>query len=228
MTTIVLTDRDMELLAFLEAHRAAPISLLADRFFATNPFTGARNTNPLKACERRLSTLRAHGYVELERVRVAGRSRATARPASKADAPLGSDASRRSVPRRARVHHLKTLDAVAVLDRTLRARGGRVVSFILEPQLRSDEQRGTKTRRGHDFAPFPDAVCTVAVPRGASGEERYDVAVEYATSKYTSADIREKHDGFARLYKQAFWFADRTRTSWRVRHITGGACTVLS
>lgn len=227
MTTIVLTERDMELLAFLQQHRTVPVALLAARFFATNPFTDVRNTNPLKACERRLSTLRAHGYLDLDRVRASGRVYVTARVSPKADGVLGVDASRRAVPRRARVHHLKTLEAVAALDRGLRARGGRVVSFALEPQLRSDEQRGTKTRRGHDFAPFPDAVCTVAMPGGAGREERYDVAVEYATSKYTSADIREKHASFRARYSAAFWYADRPRTSMRIQGVTGGTCTVL-
>lgn len=226
MTAMSLTERDLDLLRFLEQHRSAPLELLAQRFFATNPFTGAVNAQPLKACERRLSTLRAHGYIELDRLRIGGRTVATARVATKADAALGTDASRRAVPRNARIHHFKTLEAIAALERSLAIRGGRVLSFALEPKLRADEQRGTKTRRGHDFAPFPDAVCTVAFRRG-TGEERYDVAVEYATSKYTSRDIREKHESFARRYRQAFWFADRDGTSKRIRDITGGTCTVL-
>ena len=226
MTTLSPTERDLELLRFLEQNRWVSLEILAERFFATNPFTGAVNAKPLKACERRLSTLRAHGYIELDRLRVGKRTHATARVASKADTALGVDGSRRSVPRRARVHHLMTLEAIGALERSLRMRGGRVVSFALEPKLRADEQRGTKTRRGHDFAPFPDAVCTIAVKNGGA-EERYDVAVEYATSKYTSRDIQEKHDSFARRYRQAFWFADRDRTSQRIRQITGGTCTVL-
>ncbi|MBI1948562.1 MAG: hypothetical protein HYS27_22940 [Deltaproteobacteria bacterium] len=227
MTSFVLTERDMELLSFLEKHRSFPLPLLAERFFAKNPFTRTRNTNPLKACERRMTALRAHGYIELDRVRIAGKPHVMARVATKADNPLGVDASRRSIGTRSRVHHIRTIDAVHELERSVKARGGRVVSFTLEPQLRAREQRGRKTRRGDDFEPFPDAVCTVSLP-DAGGEQRFDIAVEYVTSKYTSADIREKHESFRRLYKHAFWFADRDRTASRVRHITGGTCSILS
>lgn len=223
MTSFVLTPRDMQVLSFLEEHRAIPLPLLAERFFSQNPFTGTTNKSPLKACERRLTALRAHGYIEIDRVRVAGEMRIVARVAAKADEPLGVEASRRTLGARSRTHHLRTIEAVGVLDRSLQARGGRVVSFTLEPQLRAREQSGRKTRRGDDFAPFPDAVCSIAV-----GGERFDVAVEYVTSKYTSADIREKHDSFRRAYRTSFWFADGTGTASRVRRITGGTCSVLS
>lgn len=227
MTSFSLTERDMELLSFLEKHRAFPLPLLAERFFDKNPFTGAPNKNPLKACERRMTALRAHGYIELDRIRIAGKPHVVARVASKADEPLAVDASRRNIGARARVHHVRTIEAIGELERSLKARGGRVVSFTLEPQLRANEQRGRKTRRGDDFEPFPDAICTVAVP-GERGEDRYDVAVEFVTSKYTSADIRDKHESFRRVYGRAFWFADRARTAWRVEHITGAACSILS
>lgn len=223
MTSFILTERDMEVLSFLESHRAYPLALLAERFFATNPFTGTQNKNPLKACERRMTSLRAHGYLEIERIRAAGKTHVVARVASKSDDPLGVDASRRSLPTRARVHHVRTIDAIAELERSLTARGGRIVSFTLEPQLRAREQQGRKTRRGDDFAPFPDAVCSVAV-----GADRFDVAVEYVTSKYTSADIKEKHDSFRRIYRHAYWFADNAGTAHRVGRITGGSCLILS
>lgn len=223
MTSFVLTERDMQVLSFLEEHRAIPVPLLAERFFTTNPFTGATNRSPLKACERRLTALRAHGYIELDSVRIGRESRVVARVASQADEPLGVAASRRTLGARSRAHHMRTLDAVDALDRSLKARGGGVVSFTLEPQLRAREQRGRKTRRGDDFAPFPDAVCCVTID-----DERFDVAVEYVTSKYTSADIREKLESFRHQYRSAFWFADTSVTASRVRRITGGTCSPLS
>lgn len=228
MTALVMTKRDMELLAFVAEHRSVPTALLAERFFKSNPFTGALSKSPLKACERRLSALRAHGHVEIDRIRDGDTTRALVRVAHSADAPLDDRASRRSIRVRERAHHLRTLDALAELERSLKHRGGRVVKVTLEAGVRTEQQRGRKTRRGDFFEAFPDAVCRVALSAGGGGERVIDVAVEYVTSKYTDRDIREKHDSFRRVYGESFWFADRPRTAWRVKHITGGACSILS
>ena len=227
MTTLILTKRDMDLMGLLEQHRTLPVETVAETLFQTNPFTGVANKNPLKACERRLSALRAHGYIELDRVRHNGRVEVLVRAASRADAPLGVAISRRRVPVTNAVHHVRTLEAVDVLKRSVAASGGRVTRFSLEPALRAAEQRGRRTCRGDSFEAFPDAVCTVAVGDGG-GERVYDVAVEYVTSKYTDADIREKWMSFRRVYRDSFWFADRPRTAQRVMRITGGTCSILS
>src|SRR5581483_7344964 len=164
MTSLVLTNRDMEVLAMLEEHCAVPVRTIAERLFRTNPFTGAPNKSPLQACERRLSSLRAHGYLELERVRDRGRVDLVARPARSADAALGTRASRKRIAVIERVHHVRTLDAVDAVDREMKKRGGRIVRFTLEAGLRAAEQRGRRTRRGDTFEAFPDAVCTIALP----------------------------------------------------------------
>jgi hypothetical protein len=227
MTTLVLTQRDIDLIGLLDEHRTLPVPTVAAMLFEKNPFTGVANKNPLKACERRLSTLRAHGYVELDRVRHNGKVEVLVRAASRADTAHGVAVSRRSVPVTNAVHHVRTLEAVDALKRSIAASGGRVTRFSLEPALRAAEQRGRRTRRGESFEAFPDAVCTVAVP-GDGGERVYDVAVEYVTSKYTDADIREKCVSFRRVYRESFWFADRPRTAERVMRVTGGTCSILA
>lgn len=228
MTALVLTERDRELLAFLAVHRACTAELLAERFFSKNPFTGAPNTKPDKALERRLTALRRHGHVSLSRVRCDdGMVRAFVRPAAAADPLLGDRASRRVVPRSGRSHHVRTLEAVRAVEESVRRRGDRFVSFQVEAAYRAARQRGRRTRNGDGFESFPDAVCTIAV-RGPAGSWRVVlVAVEYVTSKYTDADIAVKRASFACTFDDALWFADRPRTAERVQAITGGTCAVL-
>lgn len=230
MTTLVLTARDMDMLAFLALHRECPLELLAKRFFSRNPFTGVENRNPEKQCARRLADLRAHGYLDTSRVREreGGRARVVAHVAAKADSPLDERAARRSVNPKERVHHLRTLDAIREIEERVKARGGRVVDFRVEAAIRAAAQRGRRTRGGDTFEAFPDAVCTVAF-RTEHGRERVvRIAVEYVTSKYASADIREKHASFSSQYDEALWFADKRRTASRVALLTGETCSVLS
>lgn len=226
MTTIVLTARDMDLLAFLALHRECTIEQLAARFFAKNPYSGAVNKSPDKPCARRVAELQRHGYLETARVAEGRKRRVVVRVAAKAEAPLDERAARRSVNPKERVHHMKTLDAVQRIEESVRRRGGVVVEFRVEAAIRAEAQRGRRTRRGDSFDAFPDAVCTVAFPT-PNGERRERVAVEYVTSKYCDADIRAKHESFAGEYDQALWFADRPRTAARVRRVTGGTCSLL-
>lgn len=229
MTTIVLTARDMDLLAFLALHREVPVDLLARRFFAKNPFTGAPNAVPLKPCTRRLRDLSAHGYLHLERVTETPgrRSRPVARIAERADNPLGQRAARRSINPKERIHHLRTLEAVRRVELAAQRRGGRLIEFRVEGALRAAAQRGRKTRRGDSFDAFPDALCTIAYPRNG-GQRVVRIAVEYVTVKYTSAAIDAKHDSFQREYDGAAWFADKRSTAERVKRLTGATCSLLT
>ena len=227
MTTIVLTARDMDLLAFLALHRECTIEQLATRFFARNPYSAAPNRNPEKQCARRVAVLQRHGYLETSRIADGRRRRVVVRVAAKSDAPLDERAARRTVNPKERVHHVKTLDAVQRIEESVRCRGGRVVEFRVEAAIRVEAQRGRRTRRGDSFDAFPDAVCTLAFPT-PHGERRERVAVEYVTSKYCDADIRAKHDSFAAEYDRTLWFADRPRTAARVKRLTGDTCSLLS
>ena len=228
MTTLVLTKRDMELLAFLARHRECDLELIAELFFARDPFSGAPNKKRTKACARRISRLRAHGYVGLARVKDGAKTRSVAHLAPRSGQPLeDGDAPHRTLGPKNRIHHLRTLDALRLLEIDIKARGGRVVSFETESLLRAKTQRGRRTRPGDSFASFPDAVCTVVLPT-VSGERQVNIALEIVTIKYTSADIREKHWSFGQHYAEAVWFADKASTSARVQHITGAPCLTLS
>lgn len=227
MTTLVLTARDMDLLAFLALHRECSLEQLALRFFRRNPFTGAVNKNPAKQCARRMHELQAHRYLDLSHVNDGRKRHLVARVAPRADAPLDERAARRTINAKERVHHLKTLAAVEQLERDVAQRGGRIVEFRVEAAVRAEALRGRRTRRGDAFDAFPDAVCTVAMP-SPRGERLMRLAIEYVTSKYCDADIRAKHESFASAYDDAIWFSDRPRTSERVKRITGKTCSLLS
>lgn len=227
MSTLVLTKRDMDLLAFLALHREYDMALLAETFFYRDPVSDWPNMRPAKACARRIARLRAHGYLDVRRVKDGRRTRSVAYIAPRADQPLDDRASRRTLHRKARVHHLKTLDALRALEKDITQRGGRVVRVETEHTLRANAQRGRRTRRGDSFSSFPDAVCIAVVPT-AAGAREVRIAVEYVTGKYTSADIREKRDSFRTNYDDAVWFADKARTVKRVKSITGAPCSILT
>jgi hypothetical protein len=235
MMTVSITERDYALLDELCAFRAVPVEQLAVRFFSKNPFTGALNTNPHKACERRLAALSAAGFVMNFYADDGLKSRVLVGLGPKAHELLGARA-RRAVPIRKLAHHTRTMDALKIVEESVRARGGRVLSSRIEQQVRSDQQRGRFLVAGDTFDPFPDAVCTAVLPAAEAGEHgeprRVEIAVEYATSKYTDEDIRGKHEGFTSHgdggYDEVLWFADRLSTRERVKRVTGGPCSIMS
>lgn len=225
MKTLLLTPRDIKLLEELCAHRAVPLEHLAARFFARNPFTGEVNAQPEKACERRIASLSAAGFVMKFHGEDGRRARVLVGAGPRARSVLGSKARGR-VPVTKLAHHARTLDALLVVEESVRRRGGRVLDSRIEQQVRSDVQRGRFLVAGDSFSPFPDAVCTAELPGRDGRSRRVRIAVEYATSKYTDADILQKHEGFVE-YDEVVWFADRPRTSERVRRITGASCSIV-
>lgn len=221
---LALTARDIELLAYLAMHGGAPLDHVAAKFFAKNPFSGAVNKNPLAACERRVAALAADGYLMRRRINDGKVPRTLVVPQARALAVVG--ARRKRIPNRKVGHHACALDAVALLERSVAKRGGRVLDVSMEQAVRSQAQSGRMVRRGDSFPCFPDAVCTIEVPDGA-GMRTLRVAVEYATSKYCDKDIVEKHESFQQ-YDRVFWFCDRPRTRERVMNLTGAPCSILS
>ncbi|MCC7071743.1 MAG: hypothetical protein IT383_10495 [Deltaproteobacteria bacterium] len=210
--------------------RGVPIEHIAAHFFAADPFTGRPNKNPTRACERRVRDLAREGYFRLVRehdgqrrrqlVVLGQRSNQVGRAAER---PIGSRARLRRVPARNGAHHVRTLDAVAELEREIVNAGGHVLAVTLDGDIRGAALRGRRTSYGDRYPAFPDAVIKV---KQADGRVR-DVAVEYVTSKYTSADIREKHAAFAK-YGDVIWVADTKRTAERVTALTGATCRTSS
>lgn len=219
---ILLTERDLAVLRYIAAHRAVPLDVLALLYFDVDPITGEPNTNPLRACKRRLQLLATGGFIWPTAFHDGERKREVAMLGPAAAGITDTQPGRNRIAPRRRAHHVRTLDAVALIQRDVRARGERVLRTRLEPDLRLEQQGGRFTRRGDELDPVPDAACTID-----EGDRAAEVAVEYVTSKYTDDDIARKRNAFADAYDRVMWFADRPRTAERVRKITGMPCTIL-
>ena len=219
---IKLTPRDVEVLRFVGENKAAPMDVLAQRFFAGDD--KKPNKDPTHACRRRLAALRAAGYLDDKTVPAQKRGEWTraVRLTRQASEALGL-ARPAALHPRGRDHHMATLRAVEQFRAQLAKTGGVIVDVALEHTLRSREQRGHTTRRGESFSSFPDALVTV---RDAGGAER-SVAVEYVTSKYTSQMILEKAADFAAQGWGTTWVADSISTSRRVEALTEESCSWL-
>lgn len=211
-----LTARDHELLAYCGQYKAAPLSVLAARFFATNPVTGAANKDPQHACRRRLAELAKEGFI---RPGVDRGPRSLAVLSARGARALGI-AAPRSVAANARAHHIATLEAIERLRSDYAQHGVSLENVRLEFQLRAQEQQGKRTRRGETFESFPDA--TFDLVRTSNEGARYveEVAFEYVTNKYSDADIIEKHQSFKR-FDNVVWLSDRQSTARRVGVLTG-------
>lgn len=224
---LALTSRDLALLAFIAANRAVPSDLLAARFFASNPQTGQANSKPVRACERRLQLLASDGYVWLTSFHDGDDHRDVAMLGPASCGITGKRPGRVRIPPRKRAHHVRTLDALAQIERSIQKNGGRVVRTRLENDLLVEQLGGRWTQRGDAFDACPDAACTIEIGEGDQ-RRTFEVAIEYVTSKYASEDIIAKRDSFAGDYDHVFWCADRPRTAARVRKLTGERCTVLT
>jgi hypothetical protein len=188
----------------------------------TDPVTGVPNANPIRACKRRLQSLAAAGFVWPTAFDDGGKQRDVALLGPASAGVTGTSPARNRIPPRKRAHHVRTLDAVALIQRDVGASGGRLRRTRMEAELRLERQRGRFTRRGDELDLVPDAACTI------EGDGRsVEVAIEYVTSKYTDDDIARKRDAFADSYDRVMWFADRPRTAERVRKMTGMPCTIL-
>lgn len=220
--SLVLTARDVDVLRFLAAHKAAPLDVLAEKFFARHPVTGRVNADAGHAAERRIAALARAGYVQSRTARLAtqGVTKTVAVTASGARA-LGARAPR-SIPVKGGDHHAATLRALERARAPLAAEGLRLIDYKLEFALRASVQRGRSTRRGEVFDAFPDAVLIAEDGHG----QRHEIALEYVTSKYTDAMIAEKATGFQR-FERTLWVSDTTTTSARVQRLTGAPCSCL-
>jgi hypothetical protein len=168
--------------------------------------------------------LQNYGYLWIDTNEVAGKHRRIATPGPLAPRVTGAASTRRRIAPQKAEHHIRTLDALTLLEASL-VGGWRVVEVETEPELRRVEQAGRFLRKGDAMSALPDAVMTVeGVKRGVL--TRLRVAVEYVTTKYSDADILHKHRGFA-SFDNVVWVADRRSTADRVRRLTGRKCSVL-
>lgn len=225
----VLTERDLELLDFVATNRAAPLDLLAAKFFAWRLGSDVPTLDAENACERRIHVLVDAGHLRTRCVKDGSKDRAAATKVvyvTPRTARMLGARKPRPLPARNRVHHLATLRAIEVLRQKAGQRGARVVGIKLEGELRSQAQRGRRTRKGQEYESFPDAVVTIERVRSDGTTEQIEVALEYVTSKYADKDIAEKARAF-QTYDRTLWVADKPLTSARVQRLTGERCACL-
>jgi hypothetical protein len=119
-------------------------------------------------------------------------------------------------------HHLKTLDALADLERQQWAAGNQVLGFKMETQLMSEGFEGKDFRaraaapRTQEVTPkLPDAQLTIQRPDGTVQQ----VNVEYVSAKYSNQMIREKATAWTG--QPTVWAAPNQATAVRVLAVTG-------
>jgi hypothetical protein len=220
--TLSLTARDVELLRYLSAHKAAPIDVLAGRFFACDPKSGKANRDPTHAARRRLAALAAAGLVRSRTSRLATQGLTTTIAVAPKGARALGAAAPRPIPVKGADHHAATLRALERARAPLTAEGLKLVDYKLEFALRAEVQRGRATVRGEAFDAFPDAVLVVEDGAG----RKVEVALEYVTSKYTDEQISEKAADFTR-FARTLWVADTKTTAARVARLTGALCSCI-
>lgn len=182
----------------------------------------------MERCRERIQALIGAGLVEPVDAHDGARRRILLVATGTKDQRGRGGGRRRRTGRAARnsAHHIRTLEAIEIVKARIEHEGGHVMSVKLESKLRGEALKGRFTARGARFHAFPDAAVVARVVRGGRVRE-VQIAVEYATSKYTSADIKRKHEGFSQ-YSRAFWFVDNARTAERVAMLTGERCSILS
>lgn len=211
---IPLTARDAEVIHWLKVTTAAPVDVLAARFFARNPQNGAINSNPVRAATRRLDELARAGYLHASSVppstsrEIGGRVYAL----GSAGASMVGVALKGITPKRMH-HHLQTLRTVEVVRQELLREGKRIVGLELERGEMSSRERNSGRH-------VPDAI--VAVDDGST------IAVEYVSTDYTDEMIRSKGAYFSERYSQVRWSANSTTTRARVLRVTREPCDVIN
>lgn len=217
-----LTDRDRQLLAFLVQHKAAPMDVIARRFFAYNPFDGTVNSNPERAARTRLKSLAKAGMVSYRKRRLSTQGEMYIVQPLSAGAHAIAAQLPTTVPSRNLDHHAATHKAVLKVREEFESRGYVILKELQDMQVRSDALGGRITKKGDAYSAFADGVLHVRDP---SGQER-TIAIEYVTSKYTNQMIVDKFNQF-KNYDSVYWFSDKVSTTTRVNHLTDGGCVLL-
>lgn len=210
---ISLSERDVRVLNFIAGVHVAPVDVLAKRFFATHAQSGRKNTNPERACVRRLDELARAGYLVAATVADSpskergGRVYALGRAGG---AALG-EPLRGVTPKRMH-HHVQTLRHVEVIRDELAAEGRAVVKLELERGEGASRERCAGRH-------VPDAILTL--------DDGSTVAIEYVSTNYTDDMVREKGAYFAERYGSVRWSANSPATRARVLRVAREPCDVI-
>jgi hypothetical protein len=218
---MMLTERDLRLLSFLVAHKAAPIDVLAARFFSVAP-DGTKNGNPARAARVRIDALAAAGLLSTtsRRLRTQGPI-VLVTPTADGAAAIGARPPA-SLPTRNLDHHTATHRAVLKVRGQLEDLGYVVNDEQLDAQVRAAALGGKATQKSQAFPCFADAVLQVTDP---SGQKRV-IAIEYVTARYTFDMLRTKAADFA-TYDAVYWLSDTPQTAARIHATVGQVASCL-
>lgn len=213
LNPIPLTERDVAVVFFLSAVNAAPVDVLAARFFATNPQSGKRNTNPERAAVRRLDELARAGYLHAASIAPSSSKEPGGRVYMLGATGAAAVGVRLTgvTPKRMH-HHIQTLRTVEQLRQELEA-GGRSIAKL---ELERGEMASHERNLGRHV---PDAIVTV--------DDGSTVAVEYVSTDYSDKMIAEKGTYFVERYSQVRWSANSVATQTRVKRVMNQGCSII-
>lgn len=218
---MMLTERDLKLLSFLVAHKAAPLDVVAARFFRTAPQGGA-NADPVRAAAERIKKLSAAGLIQSTRRSLVTQGNVVVVAATAEGAAAVGERTPPPVPVRTLDHHTATHRAVVKVRRQLEDLGYQIEAEYLDAQVRAMSLAGKPTRKDQTFPCFADAVLQVTDP---SGHGRM-IAIEYVTARYTFEMLRTKAADFE-TYDAVYWLSDTPQTAARIQSTVGQAAACL-
>lgn len=218
---MMLTDRDLKLLSFLVTHKAAPLDVVAARFFRTAP-NGTDNTDPVRAASERIKKLAAGGFIQTSRRRLATQGDVVVVAATAQGAAAVGERTPAPMPVRTLDHHAATHRAVVKVRSQLEDLGYQVEAEYLDTQVRAMSLAGKPTQKNQTFPCFADAVLQVTDP---SGHARV-IAIEYVTARYTFEMLKTKAADFS-TYDAVYWLSDTPQTAARIQSTVGQAASCL-
>lgn len=213
LASITLRPRDLLVIEFIAKVHLAPVDVLAQQFFAENPKSGRKNTNPERACIRRLDELMRAGYLVAATIPESPSHERGGRTYSLGR--LGGSLMReplRGVTPSRQHHHLQTLRHVELIRAEFAAEGRSIVKLELERGERASSERCAGNH-------IPDAILTL--------DDGATIAVEYVSTNYSDATIEMKGSHFASAYSQVRWSANSVATRNRVLRVMREACDVI-
>jgi hypothetical protein len=125
-------------------------------------------------------------------------------------------------------HHLKTLDALATIEKHQLSAGTKVLGFRMETQIMREDFQGNDFRgraatgaTQEVISKLPDAQLTLQRPDGTLEQ----LNVEYVSAKYSDQMIREK--AMAWRGQSTVWAVPNHATADRVHAVTGQLAVIV-
>jgi hypothetical protein len=209
---IPITARDAVVMHFLKEATAAPVDVLASRFFARNDVTGATNENPIRAARRRLDELARAAYLFATSVPPSTTNEWGGRVyvLGAAGAKAVGVKTRGTAPKLLH-NHLQTLRALEQVRLDSEGCGRSVAGFELRRGPLANEERLSGRLVPSGFLLLKDGNVVVVV---------------YVSAHVGDAKLHLMHDCFGPRH-QVRWFSNSAATGARVAAITGAPCDTV-